>query len=225
MHAFLYYEAPFRRIDLYEALDMCGWHLEGASWRSIRLLVTEVKQHTENDDVYGQENVYWLAAKPNGHIVESDIFTKKVEIDWKKLQIQHIQSFFQKLVFQYQLKVILKSDTMDFLPYFLVLTNLWKNALANDGMINLPPYHGMLAFYEQEVKEALEKRGTPHPRDWLAEFGTPATMAIKVLAENLGPEFVKTEEKKKVLEIARKFNLGMPDSNLERLIIFLRNDK
>jgi hypothetical protein len=71
----------------------------------------------------------------------------------------------------------------------------------------------------------LQKKLTPVYRDYLSELGTPEMLAIRDLCRTLRISFIQASDKEKVMTEAAKLISNVPETNLSKLVTFMRHER
>jgi hypothetical protein len=216
---------PVGLLNYYQALDSCGELFEGAIWNSIEIVLKEIKDKESNYDVY------LLAAEVLEKNTAEDanalkILTERINLDLKKTKVRFLQSLLQKAVFEDQVPISLQNNQcLVKIPYFLIVTPFWDNAVQNNGVVEWNSYEGVLLFQEEELIKSLQKKLTPVYRDYLSELGTPEMLAIRDLCRTLRISFIQASDKEKVMTEAAKLISNVPETNLSKLVTFMRHER
>lgn len=153
------------------------------------------------------------------------ILTERINLDLKKTKVRFLQSLLQKAVFEDQVPISLQNKCLVKIPYFLIVTPFWDNAVQNNGVVEWNSYEGVLLFQEEELIKSLQKKLTPVYRDYLSELGTPEMLAIRDLCRTLRISFIQASDKEKVMIEAAKLISNVPETNLSKLVTFMRHER
>ncbi|MBL9029277.1 MAG: hypothetical protein JNK42_02255 [Caedimonas sp.] len=216
---------PAGLLSYHQALDSCGELFEGETWNSIEIVLKEIKDKESNYDVY------LLAAEVLEKNTAEDanalkILTDRINLDLKKIKVRFLQSLLQKVVFEDKVPISLQNNQcLVKIPYFLIVTPFWDNAVKNNGVVEWNSYEGLLLFQEDELAKSLQKKLTPVYRDYLTELGTPEMLAIRDLCRTLRISFIQGSDKEKVMRESAKIVVNVPETNLSKLVTFMRRDR